>query len=420
MSRQNTKDSHIKTVLIPALILLFAALLLLLLNGMITQHRLTKNQRNADYELAGLIAAHYPDITSEELISLINLRDSKKAKDISHAEAGRLLLETYGYNEGYRAAVQGRILRQSQIACAIILALILLSLAAVYALKLRRQAEEIDGITGYIRKLNDRQYDLFPADNSEEGLSLLKNEIYKTTVMLKEIAEKKTEESKRLSKSLEDISHQLRTPLASMTIMIDNICDDPGMPPEVRNDFLKDISGQVTWISELVDSLLTLAKFDAGTVVMKQEPLDAVKLLKDSVKRLAILLDVRDVHVVYDGISEDAPMVFTGDYKWQLEAVTNIIKNCAEHSPAGSKLTLSAEQNSLYTKLSVRDEGEGISREDLRHIFERFYKAKNARPESIGIGLSLAESIVEAGGGFINVESEEGRGSLFEIKYIHS
>lgn len=418
MSRQNAKDEHKKSVLIPAFILLLTALMLILINGMITRNRLAKLQREADYELAGIISANYPDIAPEELASLVNSRDSGKELDPSVADAGKALLEAYGYDTDYRSNAQSHILMQSQIATVCIIGLVLLSLAWIYALKLHRNAEEIDGITGYIRKLNDRQYELFPADNSEESLSLLKNEIYKTTVMLKEIAEKKTEETKRLSKSLEDISHQLRTPLASMTIMIDNICDDPDMPAEVRNDFLNDISGQITWIGELVNSLLTLAKFDAGTIMMKKEKIDAAALLKDSVKRLAILLDVRDVSIEYDGVAENAPVYFTGDYKWQLEAVTNIIKNCAEHSPAGSKITLSVEQNSLYTKLSVRDEGEGISKEDQRHIFERFYKASNARPESIGIGLSLAQSIVETGGGFITVESEEGKGSLFEIKYM--
>ena len=418
MSRKNAKLEQSKTAFIPAVILLLAAILLLIINGMITQRRLSGIRREADTELAGLLSERYPELKAEEIVSIINNRDSGKELDISYAEKGRSILETYGYDESYVSAGQSRILARSLTVTVIILAFVMCALALIYTLKLKRNAEEIDGITAYIRKLNDRQYDLFPADNSEESLSLLKNEVYKTTVMLKEIAEKKTEETKRLSKSLEDISHQLRTPLASMTIMIDNICDDPDMPAEVRNDFLKDISGQVTWISELVNSLLTLAKFDAGTIVMKQEQINACRLLKDSVKRLGILLDVRDVRVEYTGISEDSPVYFTGDYKWQLEAVTNIIKNCAEHSPAGGALTLSLEQNSIYTKLSVRDEGEGIKSEDLRHIFERFYKAANARPESIGIGLSLAKTIVEAGGGFITVDSEEGKGSLFEIKYM--
>ncbi|MBR4513902.1 MAG: HAMP domain-containing histidine kinase [Lachnospiraceae bacterium] len=416
MSRREAGKGSRITVLIPVLIVAVAAGLVILGMFFYARNRLSKTRYAADSELAGRLETLYPDISQEELAEVIKNRDgngSQSSDGEAYAAKGAELLDIYGYDAAYVSPGQNKVLI---VVLVVGFAVILLSMTAITFVFMKhdkRRTEEIEEITGYVRQLNDKNYDLMLADNSEESLSLLKNEIYKTTVILKEIAENKSEETKRLSRSLEDISHQLRTPLASMNIMIDNICDDPDMPADIRNEFLSDISGQVTWISELVNALLTLAKFDAGTIVMKKEEIDADALISDAVKRLGILLDVRDVHVEYEKPEEK--IVFTGDYKWLLEALSNIIKNCAEHSPAGAGLYLSIEQNSIYTKFTVRDEGEGMSGEDQRHIFERFYKAKNARPESVGIGLSLAKSIVEAENGYIKVESEVGKGSTFEI-----
>ena len=416
MSRREAQKVSKLSFLIPVIIVAAVTGLIILGIFFYARNRLTENRRAADSELAGRLEEFYPGMSREELVRVIKNRDdvdSQSADEESYVEKGAELLDAYGYDADYVSPGQNRVLISVLVTGFVVVLLSTAAITMFFYMREKKHTEAIEEITGYVRQLNDKNYDLMLADNSEESLSLLKNEIYKTTVILKEIAENKSEETKRLSRSLEDISHQLRTPLASMNIMIDNICDDPDMPADIRNEFLSDISGQVTWISELVNALLTLAKFDAGTIVMKKEEIDADALISDAVKRLGILLDVRDVHVEYEKPGES--IVFTGDYKWLLEALSNIIKNCAEHSPAGAGIYLSIEQNSIYTKFTVRDEGEGMSGEDQRHIFERFYKAKNARPESVGIGLSLAKSIVEAENGYIKVESEVGKGSTFEI-----
>ena len=423
MHNEGKKERYAKAF-VPLAFLLLLALALVYLNSVRVRSAVGKVTRNTDTMLAGYLMEHHPEIPPETVLDVINNRDGNKNASKEEAELlqreGEEFLQTYGYDANYESRSAARIIRNGHIIDLLILAAACLLATLIFVLRDRRRREEIDRATGYLRKLNDGSYDLMLSDNTEEELSRLKNEIYRTTVILREIAEEKTKESKRLSQSMEDISHQLRTPLASMSIMIDNICDDPEMPADIRNEFLKDILDQVGWMSELVNSLLTLAKFDAGAVVMKREPVDVSMLLDEAVDRLGILLDVRDVEVVRETNVEKegaAPVVITGDRKWQLEAISNIIKNCAEHSPAGSKIHLKVSDNSIYTCIEVRDEGEGILPEDLRHIFERFYKAKNSRPESIGIGLSLAKSIVEAAGGRITVESEPGCGSTFTIKY---
>jgi signal transduction histidine kinase len=179
------------------------------------------------------------------------------------------------------------------------------------------------------------------------------------------------------------------------------------------------------WIQSLVISLLKLARIDAGQVKLKKEDMDLQNLVKDSVDKLAVIMDLKNVSVEIEpvkkvndkGIPIPDPIV-KGDYNWQLEAVTNIIKNSIEHSPNGGKVYVSIEPTSVYNRIVIRDEGEGISEKDIKHIFDRFYKAENSGPDSVGIGLSLSKSIIEAGGGYITVDSKKGKGTSFSVTYV--
>ena len=239
--------------------------------------------------------------------------------------------------------------------------------------------------------------------------------LYKTTILLRETAENSEKEKVSLSNSLADISHQIKTPITSMRIMLDNIEDNPNMDSKTRVEFIKEISKQVDWISSLVVSLLKLAKFDAGAIVMKNEEINVRNLIDKAVSNLAIILDVKNIKII-SNIDEAATI--NADYNWQLEAITNIIKNAVEHSSDNSNIYINVENTSVFVKIQIKDEGEGISKKDINHIFERFYKSKNSSENSIGIGLSLAKTIIEKANGYIKVESEEGKGTMFEIKYL--
>ena len=417
------RKDYIKQILIPGILIFIIIGVCICIINHHTKVKLMEAQRSADYEMAGLLHEKYPELSAYEIARVIKNRDFGETTGSDYYEEGQRIFSEYGYDDSYTSPFVKNVIRNGVIECIAVVAVGLAVYAFIIFMVQRRKAKEIAEVTGYIHNLNDKQYDLMMSDNTEDELSLLRNEVYKTTVMLREIAENKTLETKRLSESLQDISHQLRTPLASMSLMIDNICEDEDMPDELRREFLNDIQSEVTWMSSLVNSLLVLAKFDAGTIVMNEEEIDARELLDEAVKRLGVLLDLHDVKAVWDdkgsSVDEEQPKItFTGDKKWQLEAVSNIIKNCAEHSNPGGNVYLSVEQNSIYTKLTIRDEGEGMTSEDMRHIFERFYKSKNAKPDSIGIGLSLAKTIVEAGKGYITVDSTVGEGTTFEIKYM--
>ena len=280
---------------------------------------------------------------------------------------------------------------------------------------LKKRDRKIKQITEYINEIKNRKYDLDINENSEDELSNLKNELYKITVMLREESEISKKDKENIKMSVEDISHQLKTPLTSITIMLDNLKDNPNMDENTKQKFIFEISKQVDWINWLVISMLKLSKLDANVVQFYEEKINLKRFIDEIIKNLEIPIEIKNQQIVIEG-NENAS--FIGDYKWQQEAVTNIIKNCIEHNKDNGNIFIKYEENTLFTKIIVRDEGEGISREDLKHIFERFYKGKNSSENSVGIGLALAKNIIEKNNGMISCKSELDKGTEFVIKYM--
>ena len=285
----------------------------------------------------------------------------------------------------------------------------------IIVLYLRKRDKKIKQITNYINQIKNKKYDLNIEENTEDELSNLKNELYKITIMLKEESEISKKDKENLKMSVEDISHQLKTPLTSITIMLDNLKDNPNMEEKTKQKFIFEISKQVEWINWLVISMLKLSKLDANVVQFYDEKINLNKFIGEIIKNLEIPIEVKNQKIIIDG---NENVSFIGDYKWQQEAITNIIKNCIEHNVNNGTIYINYEENSLFTKITIRDEGEGISKEDLKHIFERFYKGKNSSENSVGIGLALAKNIIEKNNGMINCKSELDKGTEFVIKYM--
>ena len=275
--------------------------------------------------------------------------------------------------------------------------------------------KKLNEITKYIEEINNKNYKLDIDDNTEDELSILKNEIYKTTVMLKEVAENSSKDKANLKDSLSDISHQLKTPLTSIGVMIDNILDNPDMDGETRIDFIKDIKRQIININFLVNSLLKLSKLDANSVKFINQEEYVENIINQSIKNVSILCELKNIKIKVTG-NKDSKICC--DTKWQIEAITNILKNAIEHSKNDSTIDINFEQNKMYSRIEIKDYGIGIESEDLPHIFERFYKGKDSSSDSIGIGLALSKSIIENNGGYIEVESKVNEGTVFIIKYF--
>lgn len=394
-------------ILIFGLCYIIIAIFVFLMLSQIQYEKYTNQMNIVIAEIVDKVVEKYPDIEEEEIIKILNGTEQSQKKYI---------LEKYGYTQNTVAIEEISKERSSFIK--IDIAIIIAGGIAVTIVILsynKKREEKISDINRYIGKVNSGNYELKIEENGEDELTKLRNELYKTTVLLRETAENSEKEKTNLSNSLTDISHQLKTPLTSIRIMIDNIQNNPDMDEKTRNEFIEDISKQIDWISSLVISLLKLAKFDAGSIVMRDEEINVKKLIQNIIANLAILIDIKDIKIE-ENISKQITLF--ADYNWQLEALTNIIKNCIEHSFDGGKIKIEAESNSVFTKIIITDEGEGIEKKDLNRIFERFYKSAKSSENSIGIGLALAKTIIEKERGYIKVESEVGKGTKFEIKYL--
>ncbi len=284
-------------------------------------------------------------------------------------------------------------------------------LTAVFAGYTWRRYEELRKVNAYLMEVLSGNYDMRLAENEEGELSLLKNNLYKVTVLLKSQNEQHLADKKALAEALADISHQLKTPLTSLIMMMDLLRGEEN--PQKRKEFLEISGHQLQKMQWLILNLLKLSKLDAGTVELKEEPVSMDVVLKESRKPFLVSMELKGIELI--SVGED--FVFTGDRNWSVEAVSNIIKNCVEHMKAGDTLTFEKKSTTLYNELLISDTGCGILPEDLPHIFERFYHGKNASADSVGIGLALAKAILEKERADIEVKSREGAGTCFSLKF---
>lgn len=394
-----------KTIILGIIVIMLSTGIFWVINNI--QYRKYLKIVNAKIDnIISQVIEKYPDITEEAVLKILKNNETPESS----------ILEKYGYTPdiSYIKTLGEQIEtnKKQNIALVIILGTVSLGIYLIYVIT---QEKKIAEINEYIKQINNKNYILKIEENDNGELSKLRNELYKTTVLLKKTAEISEKEKENLSTAIADISHQLKTPLTSIRIMLDNIQDDPDMEKEVREDFLIEISKQIDWISSLVVALLKIAKFDAGTIKMENNEINAKNLIDNIVSNLAILMELKNIEII---TNVDEKATFIADYKWQQEALTNILKNAIEHSKHNSRIYITVENTNLFLKIIIKDEGSGIDKEDLKHIFQRFYKTKNSSENSIGIGLPLAKAIIEQSNGYIKVETKYGEGTSFEVKYI--
>ncbi|MBZ9607932.1 HAMP domain-containing histidine kinase [Clostridium estertheticum] len=276
--------------------------------------------------------------------------------------------------------------------------------------------KQLEKLSEYLKRIAGGEYALDIRDNDEGELSILKSEIYKVTVTLCEQAELLKKDKLFLADSISDISHQLKTPITSMFVMTELICDKT-LPQDKRQEFTQNIRSQLERLQWLVASLLKLSKIDAGTIEFKKENVNVRELISRAIQHLLIPMEIKDQTLE---ISGDEHTNFIGDFNWSSEAASNIIKNCVEHTHLGGNIGVNFCETPIYTMIKIFDNGEGIHKEDLPHIFNRFYKGKNAHDDSIGIGLAMSKIILQKQGGTIEVISEKNKGTKFTIKIYKS
>ena len=286
-----------------------------------------------------------------------------------------------------------------------------LLLVAVFSLFTLRRYSDIEALNEYLVRVlsGDEMPDV--TDQKEGELSILKTNIYKATTQLYYQKEVISKDKVRLAEALADISHQLKTPLTSMMVMNDLLMTEEDR--DKQKEFLNTQSTQLGKMNWLIQTLLKLSRIDSGSIQMKQERTTANSLISEAMQPFDVLIDIKNIQ--YKHFPSDATILC--DRSWTVEAIQNIIKNGLEHMDDGGTLTISTEETGIFTQIIISDTGSGIAKEDIPHIFERFYKGKNAGKGSVGIGLPLAKSIVSSQHGDILVESKEGEGSTFYVRF---
>ena len=396
----------LKKCLIKVLIVGIILTIIMIVLNIYEYHTYTKNFNNKIGSILEVLQEEYPSISESEIIEILNSSDDKESE----------ILTKYSLNLNDKSVIikNQNIYPIFLTINSIIFLLEIISLIIIFISYTKNRDKEVLEISNYLEELNKRNYELNIDSISEDELSILKTEIYKTTIMLKEASLNSQEDKLNLKKSLEDISHQLKTPLTSILVILDNLIDDIDMDAETRNDFIRDIKREVMNINFLVQAILKLSKFDSNTINFIRKDAIVKDIINESIKNVSILCDLRNIKIDVKG---NIDIKLKCDVKWEIEALTNIIKNSIEHSKDNERIEINYSENNVYIIIEIKDYGSGISKKDIKHIFERFYKSENSKEDSIGIGLALAKRIIEEDNGVILVTSDE-NGTKFIIKYF--
>ena len=256
----------------------------------------------------------------------------------------------------------------------------------------------------------DLSVDLAAAAEGE--LSILRDELHKMVVRLCEQTAISQAEHKRLADAIADISHQLRTPLTAMHIDL-SLLQAGNISEEKRSKLIGEISMLVTRFDWLVEAMLKLSRIDADAVRFQMQPTEARSVVRRAAQPLEIPMELRGQTLLLE-VPEGISLLC--DPAWTAEAIGNVLKNCVEHMPSGGQLAVRALETALFTELVIEDEGTGFDPEDLPHLFERFYRGKNAAAQSAGIGLALSRTILAAQNGIIKAENRPEGGARFIIR----
>ena len=385
-------------------VIMFFIILLCLVNKV----EYNKYKYNTNQKINGIVAKiqeKYPEIGKEEIIEILNSNN----KDNVFNEYGYDINKDSYINQNNEVYIKFNILK---IFILLLSFMILIYLFVRYYFK---RDNEIEKIIKCLEKINQKNYEIDINDVSEDKLSILKHEIYKTTVMLKENTEKANQDKINLKNSLQDISHQLKTPLTSSIIMLDNIIDDLENDIEIKPEFIKKVKKDISKISFLIQSILKLSMFESNTITFIRKETPVKKIINSSIENIENLCDLKNIKIVVKDRSKNKIYC---DYRWQVEALTNILKNAVDYSFNDSIIIVEVDKNNTYTQIKIKDFGKGMSEDETINIFKRFYKGKNSSSDSNGIGLSLAKAIIEKDNGRVIVNSLKGEGTTFSIKYF--
>lgn len=272
----------------------------------------------------------------------------------------------------------------------------------------KKEAVRIRTLAEYLEQVNIGKAVIL-STSGEDDFAKLEDEIYKTVTYLYQTKDAAVQARSGFAENLSNIAHQLKTPITAISLSVQMMKQERAE----RSAYLHQIEKQLARLTRLEESLLVLARLDAGTLLLQRKETDVYTILVLAADNLQELL-AGSCTVVE--IPESGEMKITADPDWTMEAVMNLMKNCMEHNPGGT-IHCSYAQNPLYTEILIWDEGKGFVKEDVPHLFERFYRGQNAGEGGIGIGLSLSKEIIERQNGTIRAGNRPGGGAFFEIRF---
>ena len=359
--------------------------------------------------IVGNIVSKYPEL-EKDIVSVIT-----QAKNKENIDLGAKVLQKYNYdsstNLSQEPIVQNNIYKMLKINILFItfVFICLITISFYFFIKIYR---DIKDMTDYVYHSSEgREYEM-KNKNQEGQIGLLKTELMKMTTVLKEKVALLHSEKIFLNDTISDISHQLKTPMTSLMLLTDLMYND--LDKEKKIEFLDRTNAQLSRMDWLIKSMLKLSKLEAKVIDFKDEKVNINELIRRSISPLSVPMELKNISLNINGDKEAS---YIGDIEWSSEALGNIIKNCIEHTKEGGNLNISYEENPIYSEIVIKDNGEGIDKDDIPNIFKRFYKGKNSKSDSVGIGLAMAKSIIESQNGDIYVKSEKNKGTEFHITF---
>jgi len=373
--------------------------------------------------LAGSVILHLSETfirsSIADMAGAVGIAATEQRGDVMHLYksgnglriAGEEILRQYGYGRDVYSFVPAWFGAAAYAIPFCITLIMIFSFRLYWQKKVREDEKRTAVLSGYLDRIMEGQYDtLMQHDTGSE----LEDSIYKAVVLLREEREQAQGAKKNLADNMADLSHQLKTPAASIGLTL-SLLKKKAWDEETKQDIIR-MEGQVGHLQHLVGSMLTLSRLDAGVLELEEKEFDLEEMLVDAVQPFVRQMEEKGICF---GIQGADGISLSGDFGWCSEAFGNIIKNCVEHTPEQGNISIACRDNPIYTEIVIQDSGRGFDEADLPHLFERFYRGAGFSKDSAGIGLALAKSIIEKENGTVTAKNTETGGAGFYIKFYH-
>ena len=381
---------------------------IIIVSSILIANKIDSEYSNYMYEISARVMLG-TDNNIETQVNIINkLYDENLSSD--EIKNGKEILKKYGIENANLSENQKVFNRKIAITICSIFGFLEFIIIIAFSIYNKKQKEKWSNLYKYCMDVLNGAKAIELTDENEGIEGQVKDSIYDVTTLLKKANEELEKNNRETQKLIADISHQIKTPLTSLN-MINDILYDGSIPEEKKKEFLDNMHYELDKIYWLVKTLLDISKLDSKTIVLKKSKINLYDMILSIKEQFKVMLDSSNIGFK---INIDKKATILCDEKWTKEAIDNLIKNAIEHG--AKQITVNGTYNKLYTHLEIIDNGDGIDERDINHIFERFYKAKNSRSESLGLGLAFTKSIIQNQDGTIKVISNKGEGTKFIIE----